>query len=389
MKNYSILVLFIIYCFSCKNQQNIDEYTLIPSGGIISFEVPNDCKNSTSCLQYYSDSSGETFLCYLNDDFNKILFYEFSTQNLSSEIEMPQRGPNGVGGIRSFVVHNLDSILLTTGQMNVLFLIDSSGVVKNKFKAGNIMNGEHNVYFQHSSTVYRNLNIKSGNIFIGTHLLTFPGPEEIQKFKLCLKIDMKNNNQELLPLKYPSLGSRDKEAVYSSFGAQIIGNRFIYSFRSSHNIFITEDHETFQTLPAKSKFIKEDFKLPDLQSGYHSIVKSNLEHPMYGSLIYDPYRNVYYRFVYPGVNQDSSIEAMSIQKLMDASRFKPIFSVMILDSTLEIIGEKSMPQNTYDWVMTFVNKDGLYISDNHPQNPNFDGNRLRFELFELVKSEEY
>jgi len=45
-----------------------------------------------------------------------------------------------------------------------------------------------------------------------------------------------------------------------------------------------------------------------------------------------------------------------------------------------------MPKNTFYEYLAFVNSDGLYISNNHPLNPNFSEDVLSFTLFELVKN---
>lgn len=386
MKNIIPLVVLIIICLSfCTRNQDNNQYALLPTGKKIVFTVPKDCKSTTGCLQYYTEPDGKAYLAYLNRDMNKILFFSMNTFELSFEIEMPQRGPNGVGRITGFVVHNFDTILLTTGQMNVLYLIDSSGVVNNKFPAANIMNGAHNIYFNSVTSTYRNLIIKNDTLYIGTHLLTFPGPKEIQQLKICIRIDMKNNKQQLLPLSYPPLGNNNNEPVYRAFNTLLVKNKFIYSFHSSHNLYITTNFKAFQMILAKSRFIKNDFKLPDLQSGYHSIIKSNLEHPVYRTFLYDPYKNVYYRFVYPGVRTNNSIMSLSIPELMNKNLFVQIFSIMILDSNLKIIGETLMPENTYNMYMAFVNKKGLYISTNHAKNPEFTADSLKFELFKLDK----
>ncbi len=386
-----LTIITIIYFCSCTRNQDKSSFTLLPTDSKIVFTVPKDCKNTTSCLQYYAEPDGNAFLCYLNRDKNKILFYNMNTLELSFEIEMPQKGPNGVGRISSFVIHNFDTIMLTTGQMNVLYLIDSSGVIKNKYPADNIMNGAYNIYYCNSPSTHRNLIIKNGTIYVGMHLLTFPDPEEIQLFKICLRINMKNNEQQLLPLAYPPIGSIDKKPVYNYFSTHLIDNKFIYNFISSHDLYISKNLENFRKVPVKSKFMKKDFLLPDLRSGYHSVIKSNLEHGTYGMFLNDSYRNVFYRFAYPGVKMNSSIMSLNIPELINLNEFRSVFSIMILDSNLEIIGEQLLPENTYNKNMAFVNENGLYISTNHPKNPEFNPDSLKFELFKLgrIKNKDY
>ena len=136
--------------FSCKNAKITDECSLVSTGEKIEFKIPDDIKNTTPCLQYYVSKKGNPYLCYLNMGNNKILFFNINSEKLSFSIKMPRVGPQGVGKIKSFVVHNMDTILLTTGQMNVLYLIDSSGTLRRKFRIKDIKNGTNNTYIRHS-----------------------------------------------------------------------------------------------------------------------------------------------------------------------------------------------------------------------------------------------
>ena len=57
------------------------------------------------------------------------------------------------------------------------------------------------------------------------------------------------------------------------------------------------------------------------------------------------------------------------------------FSVLILDKDLNLVGETLMPDNCYRSNLYYVGDDGLYMSTNHYNNPDFDEDSLRFERF--------
>jgi hypothetical protein len=111
------------------------------------------------------------------------------------------------------------------------------------------------------------------------------------------------------------------------------------------------------------------------------IPKTILEHPAYENFLYDPYRDVIYRFCFPGISLSKN------DNLMNMNEFKPIFSIMILDTDLNILGETLMPENTYNMSMSFVGKNGLYLSTNHYLNKDFNADSLKFEIFNIVKNE--
>ena len=92
--------------------------------------------------------------------------------------------------------------------------------------------------------------------------------------------------------------------------------------------------------------------------------------------MYDKFRDIYYRFV----------EHPCKLSTEDAYSHTPKdreFSVIIFDKDLRIIGETKFPGNKYDNRMSFVGRDGLYISENNLANPEFDENKLVFACFKL------
>ena len=54
---------------------------------------------------------------------------------------------------------------------------------------------------------------------------------------------------------------------------------------------------------------------------------------------------------------------------------------------MEIISDQVYEDSKYFFGNFFIDKNGLYISINHPNNPEMDYKKLTFELFELVKND--
>ena len=99
--------------------------------------------------------------------------------------------------------------------------------------------------------------------------------------------------------------------------------------------------------------------------------------------MYDKYRDVYYRFA------EMPCELADNEDPYD--EFVPRvreFSVIILDKDFRIIGETKFPGKKYFYKMSFVGRDGLYISENNLANPEFDEDKLVFACFKLEDSKE-
>ena len=113
----------------------------------------------------------------------------------------------------------------------------------------------------------------------------------------------------------------------------------------------------------------------EVGEGLNGIIKMN-EQGHYFHVMYDKYRDVYYRFV------EHPCELAQNEGYMDSPKSRE-FSVIIFDKNFRIIGETKFPGNKYFIRMSFVGRDGLYISENNLANPDFDEDKLVFACFKL------
>ena len=66
-------------------------------------------------------------------------------------------------------------------------------------------------------------------------------------------------------------------------------------------------------------------------------------------------------------------------------RFVPkMFSILILDSELNVIGETLFEKEKFLPDNLFITEAGVYLSKNHPDNPDLEEDYLSFALFELL-----
>ena len=376
-KSFSkITVVLIISLISCNGNKNEDSF-LIPSE-TLSLSIPNNINCISQSIEYYFSRDSGQYLYYLDEMTNRIVIFNLEDKSIVKNFEMQKVGPEGVGNIKSIYFHHPDTILLTTGQMNAIYHINSKGEYVKKINILQYINNEqYSTYVSHSKSFCKQLLIHNNSIFAGTHLTNiFQSQDELSGFRLCLKVNFENGYQELLPLKFPYLNTRNLPA-YSYFSKTCVNGKFVYSFLHSDLMLSTYDHIHAKQFTAKSKFRKKEFKMPDFSAGMLRIARTIVETPSYLGFYYDKYRKVYYRFAYPG------IEVKNSDNLIELNKFKQVFSIMILDEDLSIIGEQLLPSNSYNIDMAFVGKDGLWVSTNHIENPSFDENCLKFQLFTL------
>ena len=115
--------------------------------------------------------------------------------------------------------------------------------------------------------------------------------------------------------------------------------------------------------------------LYEASGGIQSLAKLK-ERGKYHNFMYDKYRNVYYRIA------ELPYEFKQNESPFDDPRGRE-FSIIIFDKDFNIIGETKFPGNKYFYKMSFVGRDGLYISENNLANPEFDEDKLVFACFKL------
>ncbi|WP_455623321.1 DUF4221 family protein, partial [Parabacteroides sp.] len=285
------------------------------------------------------------------------------------------------------IIKNKVEIYLTLIYLPHIIKINSHGEITEKIDLQTITN-QPITEFQSMSFNYRPLFFIGSKLYIPQFINK--GIKDKNKFiensPLSLTLDTTNMRIEQSDFKFPPI-LNTKEFYTHALGVEynysrcFDGERIIYSFGYDENIYITStENKLISTKAIKSKYIK---KLPVLKKRPENIqegIKKMNEIPLYGNLIYDKYQDIYYRVCYPETEIDPK------ENMGDIWQFgRKIFSIIILDKDLNIIGEKLFPEYTYISTLMFIRKDGLYICDNHYKNPQFDENRLSFKRFTVQK----
>jgi len=105
---------------------------------------------------------------------------------------------------------------------------------------------------------------------------------------------------------------------------------------------------------AKSKYID---KVKYIDDYGRTSIEQGCEIPNYGNLIYDKYRNVYYRIAYPETTLEKGIKGYELREYGRKN-----FSIIILDKKFNVIGETLFPDYTYNSRLILSGKMGcIYL----------------------------
>ena len=367
------LFILLLLLFSCSSEKKYGACHLEETNQTLSFSIDTDTKNHPYHYSIYKDTNGTEYFTFQNSDENSILFYDLNTQKLAFKINPPKEGNNGVGRFYGYHIHTMDSIYLMDRYAHHIYIINRNCQIIDKIENNN---QEEQKMFYYITNPFKS------PIIINDILFVCSEPNRLLDFApVTVAINIQTKEKKALPFAYPHYSGMDvklkKYGLENDYSRCFDGKRFIYSFHYDENLYVaTPTHDSIQKVPAKSKYI-DKVQLPD---ELKATVEDFCVNAWYNNLLYDPYREVYYRITHPASTLDKEYNPMDI-----ISFGRKNFSILILDKDFNLLGETLSPNYTYNPQIMFIRPEGLYISDSHCLNPQFNDDILSFRLWELVE----
>lgn len=376
-------ILLLVFVSACNKGENLGKADasvvskeLVKSSKSLIIPIDSLTVNRSTQLVHYQDS--KDWLFNLNMSTNEKQMYDLKDKSLHKRLKFPVEGNNGVGRIFSFHIHNLDSIFLFQQFSTDIYLTDTSQSIKNKITVQ--VPEMHTPPFVHSTY------FSSPVVVIDDALVVKTRPADdykeitndvLSKRHLTYSINLNKGETELLNHKYPNDYLEDGYKLFDFSFAKGL-DKWVYSFHSDHNLYYSDSMQAGLTAAfSKSKYIN-GFQSIDVFGSREQHYKYYASAANYKSILYDKFKNVYYRFCYPEIEVSSEEEIMKY-------RFLPkLFSILILDSELNVIGETLFDKDKFLSDNAFITEEGIYLSKNHPDNPELKEDYLSFALFELI-----
>lgn len=372
-------VFIVLFAFSCKNSSSenkrIDDYIVEK----IQLDINRTTEPSTRALQYLNGD-----LYWWNSDRETIQVFDINSKKLTRTITLASEGPNGVGMPLGFFVYNKDSIYIPTGALE-LRLLNSTGELRDIYSyyeyselgvpVGSITRYSLMIQKDPSDNLYllmRDIqNIEPG------HLNT----ETLEKFPPILVFEPTKNKFSFNSFRTPSsILSFDDQISYM----QTSSSKSLLLLHQQSNLLFEIDFDrnnstevlletnllnsftnSYYKSPRRSRSIEENTRV--MYSGSKNL-----------GIAYDPYKNLLYRFGWPGDDISGDKDAM---KFGYTPRF---FTISIYDGTdFELLSEFILPKNTYLSHHFFVSEKGLNLFPMHPDNPEFNENELTIHTFDF------
>jgi len=372
--NLFILICFLFYfiLFGCnRDEKGIDTY-IKGSSDYIHLNTAGSISPKTKFLQYYEEPH-KAWLLFGNEDKNEVILYELPSGKIEKRMKFEMRGPNRIGVYKGAYIHNFDSIFIQSGTYYKEFLlIDTTGTVIRQFSVDSLDIGEfHNALaplYSHYSmeAVFRN-----GLLNLNTYVLTAISNADLHTQSICISYDI-GKGELVERFKYPKFDDTHLASL-EGYCRTHNGSDLVYSFNHLDDLYILKENGDYELIPCPSQFQSKDLDWTVSRTAPIEIQKERVvQNPRYGSIMFDKYRKLFYRIYIPGYKLKNGESADQY------SGYPPLFSIMVLDENLTLIGETLMPMNTYDPQMAFITRDGLFLAL-HPDNPKYNPDSLAFE----------
>ena len=209
--------------------------------------------------------------------------------------------------------------------------------------------------------------------------LSYYSSQVIDQFQFTACVDIKTSEVEYMH-KYPKelYGS---ESNWEGGIATLVfpeltpSGEIIHSFPVSHYLYIAPwNSNTYKTVYGGSNFVSTirsfDWE-PRARVPREKETLANVETDFYLAIRYDPYRKLYYRVIWQGIN-DIDLEKKTIK-------------VIIMDEQFNYMGETVIGTwKQWNWSNIFVTREGLnieFISDNYELDEDF----MIFKTFSVEK----
>lgn len=390
--SYIILSIFIFVSGGCKHNSDKNDYhhyELKVTPDILSFQLDNNTSLLIKALFLFTDKDGKEYLTFQNDKEPEILFYSIDNKQIYKKLELEVEGNNGVGAFLGYYIKNMDEIYLTSLYYPTIIKINRNGEIIEKTNLQEYTE-KPITSFQSMSFCYRPIFFINNKMYIHQSVNKENGGDNfITKSPLTITLDTLSKEIAISTFTFPPILEpgdyfTNSLGVEYNYSCCFDEKNIIYSFGSDENIYITStENDLEKKIPIKSQYIKDitppKHRPEDIQEG----IRKMSEIALYGNLIYDKYRDVYYRIAYPKTEIDNKENGSDIWQFG-----RKLFSIIILDNEFNIIGETLFPEYTYISTLMFIREDGLYISDSHYKNSDFEENSLSFRRFELKKTPE-
>ena len=392
MKRNNILVISLI-CLLCLSSCQSKTETPTASYDIELVEAKkitlpideNTYYLSLSIFQFEEENKEYLLFGNFEKKQHEILIYDIENQNLHKRIPLEKEGPNGIPSIcgsipfvdsNTFLIsqHNAGRVTIADGEGNVVRYYNMRQSGKRNALWADCRFG---ISFFYAPSFTKDSIVYFSNLFFVRERLNHDDWKTLPMFN---SLNLRNGHVGTLPINYPDIFEDDVKIPAGggynfTYDYNYRQNRLVCSLTGYDSIMVSDDLKQVRWYNGKSRYL-ESIRPKVYEANSFDWLRESKGSTKYHNIMYDRYRDVYYRIA------EFPYEFKSNESPFDDPKGRE-FSIIIFDKDFNIIGETKFPGNKYLYKMSFVGRDGLYISENNLANPDFDEDKLVFACFKL------
>ncbi len=383
MNKTVIAILSILLLSACATNSIKPETVLSESEEELTISIDSDVNIYTMSMHHFIDNDNVEYITIENNNYKPhcgaIIFYRLDSCKLYQIVEIANTGPNAVQGLFGHGVISSDRILVSSLARNTFSLINAKGEILRKYDYTKDAKGNYCGVSYFPSIYYTPMIINNGILYGPQEPVYIDGKVDFRNSPLSITIDTATGEVNQTKWHFPKLHDANNKIGYNEqFSCIFDGNRFVYSFCALDSIYIATENGEMKSHVAKSKYMGEVYN-----SGFSPNAISENEFAItntkarYGNIVYDKWNNVYYRFCHYAENK----KEIPREYLLCHGAF----SIIILDNDLNVIGETKFQAGKYAPMLFFVNKKGLWISENNYERTDMTDDNLVFKCLKLIK----
>ncbi|SKB41192.1 DUF4221 family protein [Daejeonella lutea] len=396
MKNISLAstLYLLIFLISCKekvavkssdpyyNKKNSLEYkdsVTLQANGSVSFPLSANVPLLSKSIHFFTDESGRyyTSLSLFDEQLN---IYNYDSRKLVKSVKLAHEGINGVGKAEylNHYMKSIDTIYINNEWFCRFYIVNDSAKVIGKVEFPEPGSGK----FLTGPTAKPSREMKRvGNTLYVTGNLTDLNIPDHTSVKNVLTVDMTNFQPgRVFPrtelFNKGSWGASSYE-LFNTYNDNT--KMFIYGYGGDPFLYETDHSGSPKKHYIGSKYFEKvipfsEEKVANDKVDLKMFEKHDMVTPQYGKILFDKYRNMYYRFAYLPLTDE---------EYQDPNKRFRKESVIIADSNFRKIGEIVLPYKTYNTNMFFIANEGLHLA----KIPELQGNgdSIKYDILKIAK----
>lgn len=392
-----LIALAFVILFSCSEKGSNSEKRTFANDFIEVGQVKLDIDSISdfNFPEFQVIQEGEEELLLVMNKVNfSFDFYDLESGEKVKRTAIQKDEKYPIPALYGFWYHNADSIFLFRQMfLNGITLLDKEGVIvtqynPQKFDRRNIDEIRKSMVNHYSRatnpTLYENGKLyfsdMSSNGFLSSS-------DVMEEFRPAVTVDIINNiaskvDEIRVPFFYKGKVWPMNLGDYSRI---IIGNEMIYSWAGLDSLVIFDKRsKALKQVNTQSEYAHE-LKFTNVPRTFTSgevydketLIKERVSQTTYSYIFYDPYRELYYRFVNIGRDMDETDLEDQFPHL------KNDFSIIVLDKDFNVLTEKRFPGKIHYPYKSFVGKKGLYLSRTNPFYDGLNEDEVVYDVLEF------